>query len=503
VWGLYLPNTPNNVWNTSVNRSGEAVDGVLRSATEPAKLKAYGTSKIKGTLDVDMEDVSYTGSFQTTFDKVSLDGGLDVTLKSSDGVKKELGAKVLSQVPEGGLYPDVYFQLTGLKDLGLDDYIPNLSSYDNKWIFISSETFKEFGDGFGFATGDNTERKITAADIAEIVRAGSAVTKEYVFSTAADKAVFVKKSFVGKEKENGITAYHYKVGINKQHAKDYCVALTNAIYGTKGYQKITGLSDQELKTEKADEIKTCKEQTGDVIKGNDTFDMWMDGHYKLIYKVRLYAEGDKNSYIDLGQLYKGGDQLSLFALFHDATAKGDGRLTAETNIKTNNTKMTFNYKEDGDMPYEVKATLEATVSDDKVTITKPANAVPFMDILKQYGLDSYYTGVQSRAKNTETEVDLYTLQSYIEVAFVNNDGSYPTLAQLNDPVWRQTNMKGMDAEALTPAGSTSTQLAATATAAQYGYTGTPAGCDGAVTQCSGYTLTAKLQDGTTMTLDSN
>jgi type II secretion system protein G len=108
-----------------------------------------------------------------------------------------------------------------------------------------------------------------------------------------------------------------------------------------------------------------------------------------------------------------------------------------------------------------------------------------------------FTGIQQRARNTERETDIKAIHGQVEAYYAQN-GRYPTLANVNDATWRGTNMKGLDGGALQdPKGSAQTLVASPA-ANSYAYAVTPATCDnGANGDCTGYTLTATLEGGST------
>lgn len=112
-----------------------------------------------------------------------------------------------------------------------------------------------------------------------------------------------------------------------------------------------------------------------------------------------------------------------------------------------------------------------------------------------------FTGIQQRARNTERQTDIKAIHGQVE-AFYAQNGRYPTLANLNDSVWRAAEMKGLDKEALkdpkNPATDGTEYNLATAPAANvYSYEVTPAGCDNSTTDCSGYTLTTTYEGGGT------
>ncbi|HSX30543.1 MAG TPA: hypothetical protein VLE99_01370 [Candidatus Saccharimonadales bacterium] len=497
VFAWYLPNTPSHVWNTGINRSGKALNSLVQSATTADKLETYKTSAITGTLDAELAGASYKGSFNTTFDKTSLNGGLDVTLKGDSG-SKTLSAKVLSQIPAGSVYPNIYFQLSGFKDLGLDEFVPGISSYDGKWIEVSGDYLQSINDLY-LSGGSHTSTQLSAQDIAGLARATMGVTQQYVFSTTPDKAVFVRQSYVGKETVDGVLAYHYKVGVNTPHLRAYCSALADAFFATDAYKHLSGDTASEIASARDSAKHNC--QTDDSLKSTNTFDMWIDGHYKLIHKIRVSDKADPGSYTELGQTYQGGDKLSLFVNGHDASGKVDTKMTADVDLKTNSTKATFSVKStDSGDPYSVTATLNAAVSNKPVEITVPTGAIPIQQVLNTFGLggsvDSSTTllgGEQAKAKDSEREADINSLDAHIEAYFASN-GFYPTLAQMNDASWLATNMKGLDPEALKDPDGTKSQLGSTPTATQYAYV--PAGCSGA-DGCQSFTVSALLSDGTT------
>jgi prepilin-type N-terminal cleavage/methylation domain-containing protein len=116
-----------------------------------------------------------------------------------------------------------------------------------------------------------------------------------------------------------------------------------------------------------------------------------------------------------------------------------------------------------------------------------------------------FTGIQQRARNTERETDIKAIHGQVEAYYAQN-GRYPTLANMNDQSsggFLDTEMKGLDAEALyDPKGDSTdtTPLAGAAAANVYSYVATPTGCDNAAGgDCTGYTLTATLEGGGTFT----
>jgi prepilin-type N-terminal cleavage/methylation domain-containing protein len=108
-----------------------------------------------------------------------------------------------------------------------------------------------------------------------------------------------------------------------------------------------------------------------------------------------------------------------------------------------------------------------------------------------------YSGIQSKARNSQRQTDLQSMQTQLE-AFFSQNGYYPSLTDMNDATWRTTNMKSLSTDALVdPKNPTqsSTLLAAPA-ANSYSYavlTSADASCEADDTTCAKYTLTATYE----------
>lgn len=108
-----------------------------------------------------------------------------------------------------------------------------------------------------------------------------------------------------------------------------------------------------------------------------------------------------------------------------------------------------------------------------------------------------YSGIQAKARNSQRQTDVQSLQTQLE-AFFSQNGYYPTLAHMNDTSWLDTNMKSLDQEALIDPSnpSHSKTLADAAVAKSYSYVVTDsndASCAADETTCAKYTLTATYE----------
>jgi len=108
-----------------------------------------------------------------------------------------------------------------------------------------------------------------------------------------------------------------------------------------------------------------------------------------------------------------------------------------------------------------------------------------------------FSNIQRRARDTDRQNDIKSIHSVLEVYYADN-GYYPSLTQLT------AGLPGMDDNALVPpTDNAATINAAAATTDKYQYATDPDNCDnGANGNCTEYTLSALLEDGSTFTRSS-
>lgn len=500
VFGFYLPNRPNAVWNTGINRTGKALNTVVATATEKKALETLSTSKISGEVNASFQDVTYKGTLTSKFKGNNSDSGLTVTIKSSES-SMNIGLKALTEAVKDSSYPNAYFQFTGLKELGLLDLVaPGLSNYEDKWISIPSATYQKWMEQ---SSGDQTEKAdFSSADIAEIAQTTIKVTNDYVFSTDPEKAVLKQNSFEGKETVDDMKTYHYKVSINKEHAKNYCTALVTEVTKTKAFKNLTGYSEADIKTSREDGVKSCKDSVTKDSKVADEYDMWIDAKYKLIYKIRVNDKETKGNYQEVGQRYTGGDALTFFYNWHDVESKADAKATFTYNTKTFVTTMSLDGKSTSkESPFSFDAKVTFEPSKDEVKVSAPKDAVPIETILQQLGMSlpgaaSSSSDVSSGpfavgANDSQRQADINALSSHLEAYYALN-GYYPTLAQVNNASWRSSNLRGLVAAALADPEGGPSILAGKQTPKAYAYVA--GSCD--ASGCGSYTVIAQLSDGT-------
>jgi prepilin-type N-terminal cleavage/methylation domain-containing protein len=108
-----------------------------------------------------------------------------------------------------------------------------------------------------------------------------------------------------------------------------------------------------------------------------------------------------------------------------------------------------------------------------------------------------YGGVQQKARNAKRQNDVKSIQTQLE-AFYTQNSYYPSLTDMNNATFLNTNMKSLDQEALIdPSNPTSSKTLVAAPAAKsYSYAvSNSAGtsCEANDTTCAQYILTATFE----------
>lgn len=413
VFGLYLPNTPENVWKTAMSRTNKAVEKVVESVAAIEQLQSYASSEITGEFEADVLGQTYSGKINTRYDEAMSDSGLSVEFPNETGGTNALQASVITSLPKDATLPDVYFKVSGVSALGLDLFVPGISEYEDKWIVASSDYLtSEIGE---YMTEAETEEKQpTAADVSEVATAVSDVVRDYMFTTDPDKAVLKNEGFIDKQEVNGEQMFHYKVSIDQANASAMCKAVINAFYKTNAYKSVTGADDSKVAKEITTAQKDCDKDAEAAVKDAGQMEAWVGGKYRLIHKVRVYEPKSTSTYTDIGQNWDGGDEFELFANYVDAKDDTDVAVRLTLNSKTNVTKFIAAY--DGGSNGKGSITITAKPLSEKVKVTLPTGAIPVQDIMaameaaQEERYSQYYSDFDSSESSTET----FTVTDYQE-----------------------------------------------------------------------------------------
>lgn len=485
IFGFYIPNKPENVYKTGLDRSGDALEVLVSKATEQATYDKFKATEITGAMDMNFDQQNVSGNFRAKYTESKLDSDFNLSFPSSEsGDQFDLGFSLLSSKAEGKEFPDAYLNLRGIEAFGADFILPGISKYDGKWLAVSSDYFQLLADEYGLEPEEqqgNTEDLPTFEEISSTIRSFYDVTNEYVFTSNPQKAVLENRQYLGKEKVDGTDTFHYEVGVNKENARAYCEAVSKVLLDSTAATRFMGLSDEEVEQEKQRIGEDCQKDSED-IKDDQTFEMWIDSKYKLIKKIRIYSDDDKTAYYELGQNYDGGDEISLFLSYTTNPEGFNAKVTFTTDLNTaeSSGELTFSGGEESDK-YDGTVTLSAKPLTEDFEVKRPDGAVDIEKFLKEVGINpeelaGFYGGTQSKAKDAEVKSNVNAIYSHIEVYFAEN-AVYPTKSQLNDQSWQASNLTGFNADFLS------------------GVEYDPSDCndDG----CLKYTLSAKLSDGST------
>jgi hypothetical protein len=151
----------------------------------------------------------------------------------------------------------------------------------------------------------------------------------------------------------------------------------------------------------------------------------------------------------------------------------------------------------------------ATFSYAAVNIAKPDGAKPAQELYASvlgglgFGGISDLSGAttSTNAADTERQNDITRIAVSLEEYGADNNGVYPSFADMNNSSFISSKMPSLDKEALKDPSGTSYALSATPQKGLYSYVVTPSGCDNSSQskKCLSYVLTATLSDGTTYT----
>ncbi len=492
VFGYYIPNKPENVWNTGLNRTGKVATKLVQESTQPEKLEKIKKSELQANIDADWYGEKFSGSLNAKYDPTK--GSYNFIYSSQEGeeLEQKITADIVSNLADKERFPDTFIKINGLTSLGLDQYFPALTEFEGKWISISSDYIeKSLGDGY-----DGQTEELSNQDYVEFATAITSVTSEYILTSDPAKAVLERKNIVGKEKVDDINTYHYIAGINKQHAKDYCKALTDTISETQAFKKIVGNNEENLKSTKEYLLDECNYSV-DEIKDDETFDLWIDRKYKLIHKVR-FTEKSRDEYIEIGQTYKGDEEVTIFVKYHNDEDKLDGKLTIVINTNTSSATGTLDIEGgEGDDKYKIKVTITSEPYDGEINSNEPSESIPVEEVLKKLGFAEYLDDTNSsfessNSDDSERQSDINAIHAQLEAFFAMN-GYYPSLENVNNPDWIKQNLPGLDLEALKDPAGDDPMLESTHSSFNYGYK--VEGCEDNKDQCSLYILSALLDSG--------
>jgi len=383
-FGYYMK--PSTVLSQSLSNSGKGYDKLVNYFDAQSKVN-YKGSVISGSYKVTASGTTADGYFNIKSDGDNSDSTLDV---GAAGTRVNLE---IMTIKSSSKTPDIYLKATGIKGLGALAGSPEIDAETTKlegqWISIDHTLVDQLKSDAGASTTlSNNVKPPTEDQIMSAAKGFGDVNKQYLFTTNKDKSVTTVLKTYGTETVDGNKTDHYKMGLNKANAKAYLKAQESALESSSLWSWIkTNKYDTQVK-----DAFTQMEASTDNIKSTDTFDLWANVSTRLIYKVRVNDNTNPASnYVDLGLNYKGGSSYPFFI-----SGQSDGtkfNFTATLDSKTNNVKLAVTANDSSASGVNVSINADAKPSNSAVKVTKPANAIPLMQVLNDLGLGDFLTGL--------------------------------------------------------------------------------------------------------------
>ncbi len=387
VFGFYLPNTPENVYSAGIENTGKAFDALV-SYSKSQQNADYKSADFDGTMKV--------ASPSASFD-FNLNGSTDTNGNATAGINLDVmsnkaTANFRSIHAAGNTNPDMYFQLSGIKNYLDSNGLNSLDNLDGQWILVDHTLIDSYTSQLKDVTpgGVNPATVPSYAQIQDAETKVQTVNRQYLFSTNASTAVPANEKYLGQTHESGRTLNHYKVGYNKDHLNTYIQSVANALDASQlndWSKKANGgksLSDAMQFSQLESDIKSSK--------GDYTFDLWVDTGTRLVSKVTFTDTNpaDNGGTFTVGQGYTGGDEypFTLSASTKDASGNPQQFTVGTTvNTKTNKVSMTVDgATQDATGKTTISFSLNATPSKQTISVTAPAGAKSVTQILNELGL---------------------------------------------------------------------------------------------------------------------
>lgn len=450
----FLPNRPSAVFDSSLSRTGQAVDKLILYS-QGNYLTDFQSFGVKGNLTINGKNYNLNSDLTGSYDKTgntTTNLNIDSKIEGNTNSHLKVGFGLETIKPEGQTYPDVYFKLSGISDL-LDQLgASGFDKYDGKWIVISHDVIKNYVDS---AAGSGTNLKSPEkAQIFDAMNKAQAVSKDYLFTDNRSKSVLVNRQYIGPETKFGRSTYHYKVGFNKAHL----LAYVDALQGALNSSSLNDWAKANLKHDlvQQSDVKDAKAAVNK-IKDSTTFDLWADRSTKLIEAVQFVTtDVGTKTVTTLAQTYDGGDNYPFKMIISNSDSQSSDDLEMNLNINalSHEAKLdfTFNNNKNGDKT-TASGGFTVSPSSDKVNPTKPANAEPFENVLQDLGFnvdgsvnDNNPTVAETRQKSSDADLEstAFIVRSKLGVYYADH-GAYPADIQAVDD-WLISAEGGSNAE---------------------------------------------------------
>lgn len=386
-FGFY--NSPSAVYSQSLSNTAKGYDKLIEYSEKQAK--------------ADYKGFTLKGGYEFKQDTNVIDGEISAKGYEGNGTLNMdvgfAGTRVNGEarfIKTSGPTPDVYVKVDGLQGLGemfgSAEIEASLSQVNNQWIFIDHTLLESLAAAEGTA---EAEADLPADVVIDAAKSFGEINKEYVYTTAEDKAIFKVVENKGKESFGDRQTYRYELGFNKDNLKKYIDAQKAALQKNKlgEWLKANGYEAQTNQI-----FADMKESAGN-LKESDTFDVWMDIKQRLPYQVRVHESNKGKNFVNLGLDYKGG---STYPFFLSGASEGttfkmvvqldsaSNKVTFDANLIAANNQGNFNFKS------------SVTPNNTAVKVEKPEGAKPLAQVWQELGLGDL--NAQLQALPTEVPV---------------------------------------------------------------------------------------------------
>lgn len=416
IFGLYLPNTPNNVWNTGLSRTGKQSSAVIQALSDPKVSESLKKSKIEAGGTVTYNEQKYTVSSNTLIDTTKSDTTAQV--KASSGSKEDFVVDVAlkTDLPETALLPNIYLKVD-LSDPSLFKSFGIPEKYNNVWVSAEQDFMSELAKTYNIKLEDS--KNITKEDIISVVDDFNSVSQQYIFTSDPQFAVVVKKSFIGSEEINNSKANHYKASINKDNAKKYCYAVFDKLMNNESYKKYALSGDTNTEARKQENKQECDKLVND-IPNNLEFDIWINKSIKIVQQVRFYEDLSKQveeaqnrkteclqtydayskdscdyvddfiekgqKYIEFGQIIKSKKELLLYTSDVSDTDKNKSSFRAEIYVNSETYELNGKINAKADNPnnkLNADLAFKMLPYQGEIDTSKPKDSVPIQQVIEE------------------------------------------------------------------------------------------------------------------------
>ena len=399
VFGMYLPNTPANVYKTSMSRTAAAYDSMTELVAAQSKV-AYKSAEVSGDMKFTSSGVSGEGTFTSKTDENNMEAAVNVNIAGEKATVDIRGIK-----KSGNDNPDIYLRVSGVKGLldsiGADQY----SNLDGQWIVADHTLLDTYTAALNEGDSANVSTPTTKQLQDALTKVGE-VNRTYLFSTDSKSAVLNRKKDLGKSTQDGRTVYGYEVGYDKSNMKSYIQELGKALNKSSLNTWAMGTSGKSIsETLQLDEMANSVGKTS----GDYTFTMFVDSQTKLVHKLH-FKNASSADYLEISQNYTGGNSYPFSLKYvSDGDKDNSGTLALDTTYNADKGTMTAKLNvsgKDNGSPLTLKANLNLTPSMSAVKVTAPTNAKPIVEVLS-----SLMGGLPTGASPSIQAEDLSNLDS--------------------------------------------------------------------------------------------